>query len=79
MTHRYFRTVEQGQTKGWIGVCNDPQNNALTVTFFHNPVTILPLILCRLRNLFDLSVSPLIISKQLQEDPLFKATIAKWP
>lgn len=76
---QYCRTLELGQVKGWICVCNNRKNSLLNVTFSHNLIIVLPSLVCRLRDLFDLRASPLVISSQLQEDPLLKEAIALRP
>jgi AraC family transcriptional regulator of adaptative response / DNA-3-methyladenine glycosylase II len=74
----YARTVNLGGHKGWITVTQAKKKNALLLEFTHSLTPVLPALLSRLRNLFDLDARPDLISKQLRKDKrlagLVKAT-----
>ena len=74
----YARTVKLGDRCGWIRVTQKPGKNALLLEFTHSLTPVLPALLSRVRNLFDLNARPDIISKQLRRDvrlaPLVKRT-----
>jgi AraC family transcriptional regulator of adaptative response / DNA-3-methyladenine glycosylase II len=64
----YARTVRLDGRKGWIRVTHAKKKNALLLEFTHSLTPILPALLSRLRNLFDLDARPDLISKQLRRD-----------
>jgi AraC family transcriptional regulator of adaptative response / DNA-3-methyladenine glycosylase II len=74
----YARTVHLGDCTGWIKVLHAQQKNALLVEFCHSLTPVLPALLGRVRDLFDLNARPDLISKQLRKDkrlaPLVKRT-----
>src|SRR5271156_3114731 len=73
----YARTVHLGNSKGWIKVTQAENKNALLLEFTHSLAPVLPALLNRLRDLFDLNARPEIISNHLAKDkvlgPLVKA------
>ncbi|MDB6034154.1 MAG: adenosine deaminase [Verrucomicrobiales bacterium] len=73
----YARTVHLGNSKGWIKVTHSETKNALLLEFTHSLAPVLPALLNRVRDLFDLNARPEIISKHLARDkvlaPLVKA------
>lgn len=73
----YARTVRLGDCKGWIKVAKAKGKNALLVEFTHGLAPVLPALLNRVRDLFDLNARPEIISRHLAKDkrlaPLVKA------
>ncbi len=75
----YARTVRLGTFTGWIQVSHHPQRNALLVEFTHTLTPVLPALLQRLRNLFDLSARPDLIAEHLQQDPLLHASLSLNP
>lgn len=75
----YYRTVSLNQHQGWIAVTHHPEKNALRVTCSQSLLTVLPTLLNRLRNLFDLTAQPDLINTQLGQDPLLAKMIAKNP
>ncbi|WP_437608442.1 AlkA N-terminal domain-containing protein [Erwinia sp. V71] len=75
----YARTVRLGQATGWIQVSHHPQRDALLVEFTHSLTLVLPALLQRLRNLFDLSARPDLIAAHLQQDPLLQASLSLNP
>ena len=64
----YARTVLLGKAKGWIKVTHAKQQNALMLEFTHTLAPVLPALLNRLRNLFDLNARPEIIARHLGRD-----------
>jgi AraC family transcriptional regulator of adaptative response / DNA-3-methyladenine glycosylase II len=75
----YCRMVSLGRNKGWIKVHHAPERNALLVEFTHSLTPVLPALLGRLRNLFDLSARPDLIVQQLQKDKLLRPMVKKNP
>jgi AraC family transcriptional regulator of adaptative response / DNA-3-methyladenine glycosylase II len=73
----YARTVHLGNHKGWLRVTQAKNRNALILEFTHSLTPVLPALLSRLRDLFDLNARPDLISKQLRRDkrlaPMVKA------
>jgi AraC family transcriptional regulator of adaptative response / DNA-3-methyladenine glycosylase II len=73
----YARTVHLAGCKGWIKITQSKRNNALMVEFTHSLAPVLPALLNRVRDLFDLNARPEIISRHLARDkglrPLVKA------
>lgn len=75
----YYRTVKLGAHTGWIRVSQAVDRNALLVELTHSLTPALPSLLGRLRNLFDLSARPDVISAQLMSDPLVANVVAQNP
>ncbi|PKH21005.1 adenosine deaminase [Enterobacterales bacterium CwR94] len=75
----YMRTVRLGKSQGWIRVTHAPERHALKVEFSHSLTAVLPALLRRLRNLFDLSAHPDRIAQVLQQDPLLAGSVEKSP
>jgi AraC family transcriptional regulator of adaptative response / DNA-3-methyladenine glycosylase II len=74
----YLRTVSLGACQGWIEVRNDPSRRCLLVTLSHALTPVLPALLGRLRNLFDLAARPDVIGTALQRhDALCKSVAAR--
>lgn len=73
----YARTVQLGNKKGWIKVTQSEKKNALLLELSHGLTTVLPALLNRVRDLFDLNARPDVIAKQLRKDkrlaPMIKA------
>lgn len=73
----YARTVHLGDSKGWIKITQSEKKNALMLEFTHSLAPVLPALLNRVRDLFDLNARPEIISRHLARDkvlgPLVKA------
>lgn len=76
---RYARTVRLGAHTGWVSVEHVPQKRALRVTFTHTLTPVLPALLRRLRNLFDLDAHPSVIAAHLEQDPLLCKSIRAFP
>ncbi|WP_395736029.1 AlkA N-terminal domain-containing protein [Prosthecobacter sp.] len=75
----YSRTVRLGDHTGWIKVSNAPAKNALQVEFTHSLAPVLPALLGRLRNVFDLSARPDVIAAHLMQDPRLKPAVLQKP
>lgn len=75
----YARTVRIGKHEGWIRVTHAPARNALMVEFTHTLTPVLPALLGRLRNLFDLSARPDLITAHLRKDPLLEKAVTANP
>jgi len=75
----YARTVRLGKYTGWIRVTHVPEKRSLTVEFTHTLSPVLPALLSRLRNLFDLAARPDLIAAHLMKDSLLRKSVAKNP
>ncbi|MBN9288865.1 MAG: adenosine deaminase [Gammaproteobacteria bacterium 39-13] len=75
----YARTVRLGEHSGWFRVQNAPEKNVLLLEFTHSLMPVLPALLGRIRNLFDLDARPDIIAQQLMQDKLLKKVVAQNP
>jgi AraC family transcriptional regulator of adaptative response / DNA-3-methyladenine glycosylase II len=75
----YARTVRLGKHTGWIKVTHAPEKHALMVEFTHSLAPVLPTLLGRLRNLFDLTARPDLIAAHLMRDKTLKAAVKKNP
>lgn len=75
----YARTVRLANHSGWIRVTHAPEKRALVVEFTHSLTPVLPTLLRRLRNLFDLTARPDLIAAHLQQDTLLTASVASNP
>jgi AraC family transcriptional regulator of adaptative response / DNA-3-methyladenine glycosylase II len=65
----YARTVQLGRAKGWIRVTQARKQHVLFVEFTHTLTPVLPVLLGRVRALFDLDARPDVIAKRLARDP----------
>lgn len=75
----YARTVRIGKRTGWVRVKHAPQKNVLLVEFTHSLTPVLPALLGRLRNLFDLAARPDLIAAHLGKDELLKKSVEAHP
>jgi AraC family transcriptional regulator of adaptative response / DNA-3-methyladenine glycosylase II len=75
----YARTVHLDGRKGWIRVTQAKNKNALLLEFTHTLTPVLPALLSRLRNLFDLDARPDLISRQLRRDQRLAALVKANP
>jgi AraC family transcriptional regulator of adaptative response / DNA-3-methyladenine glycosylase II len=75
----YARTIRLGKNTGWIKVTYAPEKCALNVEVASALTPVLPALLGRLRNLFDLSARPDVIAGHLKKDPHLKTSITKFP
>lgn len=75
----YARTVRLGKRRGWVRVTRAPEKHALLVEFTHSLTPVLPALLGRLRNLFDLNARPDVIAAHLMKDPALRESVRKNP
>jgi AraC family transcriptional regulator of adaptative response / DNA-3-methyladenine glycosylase II len=75
----YLRTVQLGGHSGWIRVHHVPERRALMVELTRSLTPVLPALLGRLRNLFDLSARPDIIAAHLAQDVLLTDAVTRNP
>lgn len=75
----YLRTIKLGTHTGWIHVRHAPAKRALTIELTHSLTPVLPTLLGRLRNVFDLSARPDLISEQLMRDTVLTDIVAQNP
>lgn len=75
----YLRTVRLGAHTGWIKVSHAPEKRALLVEFAHALTPVLPALLGRLRNLFDLAARPDLINAHLAQDERLRTSVEKDP
>jgi AraC family transcriptional regulator, regulatory protein of adaptative response / DNA-3-methyladenine glycosylase II len=73
----YARTVHLGNSKGWIRLTQAGKRDALVLEFSHSLTAVLPALLHRVRELFDLNARTETISNHFAKDailgPLIKA------
>ena len=75
----YHRTVRIGEHRGWLSVSPLVDRQLLAVEITTALAPMLPAILVRLRNLFDLDARPETIAAHLALDPLLAAYITRQP
>ncbi len=75
----YARTVRIGEYTGWIKVTHAPEKHALMLECASSLVPVLPIVLQRVRHLFDLNARPDSIAEHLQQDPHLQARIRAYP
>jgi AraC family transcriptional regulator of adaptative response / DNA-3-methyladenine glycosylase II len=75
----YSRTAQLGGRRGWLTVRHAPERRALLVELSHSLTPVLPALLGRLRNLFDLSARPDVIAAHLGEDVRLAEGLARNP
>lgn len=75
----YARTVRLGKHSGWIRVTHTPEKRTLLVEFTHTLTPVLPALLGRLRNLFDLAARPDLIAAHLEKDQHLRPSVRRNP
>jgi AraC family transcriptional regulator of adaptative response / DNA-3-methyladenine glycosylase II len=75
----YARTVRIGAHTGWIRVTHAAKRSALRVEFTPSLAPVLPALLGRLRNLFDLAARPDLIAAHLGKDALLRESVRRNP
>jgi AraC family transcriptional regulator of adaptative response / DNA-3-methyladenine glycosylase II len=75
----YARTVHLGGRKGWIRATRAKKKNELMLEFTHSLTPVLPALLRRVRDLFDLDARPDLISRQLRKDKHLGALVKANP
>lgn len=73
----YARTVRLGEYTGWVCVTQSDKKHALRVEFTHSLTPVLPALLRRLKNLFDLDAHPDLIAAHLEQEPLLRDSLTK--
>src|SRR3984957_9891864 len=67
---RYSRVIELGGAIGTIEIAHAPERSALRATVRFPKLTALPVIIARIRRVFDLGADPVTIDAALARDPL---------
>ena len=75
----YLRTAAVGNHQGWIKVEPIPGRNALAVELATALTPVLPEVLGRLKNLFDLRARPDVIASQLAADVRISSVVGRCP
>jgi AraC family transcriptional regulator of adaptative response / DNA-3-methyladenine glycosylase II len=75
----YARTVALGKHRGWIEVRNDAARRSLLLTLPHALTPVLPALLGRVRNLFDLAARPDVIEAALGESAQLRTSLKRHP
>lgn len=75
----YTRTVHLDDRKGWISVTQAKAKDALMLEFSHGLSPVLPALLSRVRDLFDVTARPDIINKHLRKDTMLRPLIRANP
>jgi AraC family transcriptional regulator, regulatory protein of adaptative response / DNA-3-methyladenine glycosylase II len=75
----YSRTLRLANCRGWIKVSQAEGKNALFLEFTHSLSPVLPALLNRVREVFDLNARPEVISRHLAADPLLKPMVKANP
>jgi AraC family transcriptional regulator of adaptative response / DNA-3-methyladenine glycosylase II len=75
----YLRTVQIGSHTGWIRVHDAPSEVALVVDYSPSLAPVLPVLLERLRDFFDLRARPELISAHFAGDPVLASSVALRP
>jgi AraC family transcriptional regulator of adaptative response / DNA-3-methyladenine glycosylase II len=75
----YARTVQFGACTGWILVTHSDTEGTLLLEFTHSLLPVLPALLSRVRDLFDLNARPDLIARQLRRDPQLAPRVLRTP
>jgi AraC family transcriptional regulator of adaptative response / DNA-3-methyladenine glycosylase II len=75
----YARTTQLGGCKGWLKVTQAKKQHALLLELTHSLAPVLPGLLGRVRDLFDLSARPDVIAGHLCQDELLAARVQSSP
>ena len=75
----YLRTVHLANSRGWIRLTKADRKDALVLEFSHSLAPVLPALLHRVRDLFDLNARPDIISKHFAKDPILAPLVKANP
>ncbi|MHB1225402.1 MAG: AlkA N-terminal domain-containing protein [Gemmatimonadaceae bacterium] len=77
--HAYLRTVRLGDHRGWIEVRHRPERRTLVVGLAHSLTPVLPVLLGRLRHVFDLAARPDVIAGFLSRSAVLADAVARNP
>ena len=75
----YLRTIEMSGCVGWVRVQNAPDRRSLLVELSDSLAPVLPALLERLRNFFDVSATPADVNAVLCNDPMLADLVARSP
>ena len=75
----YLRTVRLGSHTGWISVRNEQNERALIIESTPSLAAVMPALLDRLRDLFDLHARPDLIAAHFAADPVLARAVAARP
>jgi AraC family transcriptional regulator of adaptative response / DNA-3-methyladenine glycosylase II len=75
----YYRTAAIGSHAGWIKIEPVAGRNALAVELATTLLPVLPEVLTRLKNQFDLSARPDVIGAQLAMEPRIGRSVRRYP
>jgi AraC family transcriptional regulator of adaptative response / DNA-3-methyladenine glycosylase II len=75
----YARTVRIGERTGFIRVSHARAKNTLAMEFTHSLMPVLPAVLIRVRDLFDLDARPDLIAKHLRKDERLAPFVQRTP
>jgi len=75
----YYRTVALGKHSGWLRVHPLAERAALAVEITASLTPVLPVLLAKLRDLFDLNVRPDVVSAHLQGDARLRPLVRRMP
>ncbi len=75
----YARTVRLGECLGWIKVTQAKGEAALRLELTHSLLPVLPALLRRVRDLFDLLARPDVIAAHLRKDPVLAPLVKANP
>ena len=75
----YSRTIEIGGHAGMVAVAHEPNRNRLRATIRFPNLDALPLIVARLRRMFDLAADPDVIGAALSRDAYLAPLVAARP
>lgn len=76
---KYMRTVKIGKYEGWISLSHTPENSALRLEFSHSLCPVLPILLNKIRNMFDLQAHPEAIQEKLKKCKIIGKAVLKNP
>ena len=75
----YARTAQIGDCRGWLRIITVPGKNALVADLSMSLASVLPVVLARLRRMFDLRARPDVIDRELAQDSLLKRDVVQTP
>ena len=75
----YARTVALGEARGWIRLTQAAGRDALLMEFTHTLLPVLPALLRRVRDLFDLESRPEVIARALSRDRRLAPLVRRTP
>ena len=76
---RYYRSLAEGEHRGWVAVGRSERGHALEVGMSLALLPALMPVLARLRDFFDLDAEPATIDGQLGADPVLEPLVQRHP